>query len=520
MSTSQKGPKLVLPGACDDCLDWTPKLQLVKKETLLEAATMGHEDCLRAVLAEGVDVNTKNEKDNTALILASYNDNLSCVETIIKEGADVNQSNEFNNSALNYAAAGGYEGIVQALVEAGANVNTLGYSKSTPLMWAAEGGNEICVQSLIRGGADVNIRDKEQCTALIMAATKGSQECVDLLVKAGANVNVKGRGTTPLIEAAGGGYDECVDLLIKSGASVNKWGIYEMTPLFVAAARGHGKCLNLLIQAGANVKSNGGSCVIVAAEEGHYECVDQLIKAGADVNFGAPNRAAVHFAAKEGHHKCVKLLLDSGARVKTSGYYQTPLHFAVRRGHQECVTLLLEAGGEEWGTKALVYEAEREELENVVFLLRLGVAVSTIVFKRTTSRTKNENKIIEALFAAGQKVDKDRRPQSAKCDVQISLMNSCRETISEHLMQMSKINLFVRVPKLGLPIILQEYLLYNISLDRTCSESESTSETHEYDEDSAATNVRRSNRYRRSVYTRLPRDMDYESDIFESDDSE
>ena len=331
----------------------------------------------------------------------------------------------------------------------------------------------------------MNLRYNKQLTALIIAASKGSETCVDHLLKAGANVNVKGRGTTALIEAVRGGYDKCVDLLIKSGASVNKRDANEETPrpLYFAATRGDGKCLNLLIQVGADVKLNGGSCVIFAAEGGHYECVDQLIKAGADVNIGAPNKTALHAAAKEGHHRCTKLLLDSGARVKTSAYYQTPLHLAVKQGHEECITLLLKAGGQTWGMKALLCEAGRQELENILLLLRLGVAVSIegVAFKNTTSGTKNENKMIKVLFASGQKVDKDRISQSVKCDVKISLMNSCRETIREHLMQISKINLFVRVPKLGLPAVLQEYLLYNISLNKTSSESESTNESQESD---------------------------------------
>ena len=42
---------------------------------------------------------------------------------------------------------------------------------------------------------------------------------------------------------------------------------------------------------------------------------------------------------------------------------------------------------------------------------------------------------------------------------------NCRDGIRKHLLQMSNMNLFARVPKLGLPKPLQNYLLYNMKLD-------------------------------------------------------
>ena len=47
----------------------------------------------------------------------------------------------------------------------------------------------------------------------------------------------------------------------------------------------------------------------------------------------------------------------------------------------------------------------------------------------------------------------------------MSLIHFCRETIRKQLLQMSPVNLFVQVPQLGLPTLLQDYLLLNVSLD-------------------------------------------------------
>ena len=48
---------------------------------------------------------------------------------------------------------------------------------------------------------------------------------------------------------------------------------------------------------------------------------------------------------------------------------------------------------------------------------------------------------------------------------EMSLMDLSRQCIRKHLLQMSPVNLFVRVPQLGLPTLLQEYLLFNVALD-------------------------------------------------------
>ena len=73
---------------------------------------------------------------------------------------------------------------------------------------------------------------------------------------------------------------------------------------------------------------------------------------------------------------------------------------------------------------------------------------------------------MELLFAAGQKVTENKLPDRFFCVTHIFLM-SVSKVIRKHLLEVSQVNLFVRVPKLGLPRVLQEYLLYNVSLSNT-----------------------------------------------------
>ena len=48
---------------------------------------------------------------------------------------------------------------------------------------------------------------------------------------------------------------------------------------------------------------------------------------------------------------------------------------------------------------------------------------------------------------------------------ELNLMKICRREIREHLMKLSNVNLFVRIPQLGLPDPVQSFLLYHVSLD-------------------------------------------------------
>ena len=57
----------------------------------------------------------------------------------------------------------------------------------------------------------------------------------------------------------------------------------------------------------------------------------------------------------------------------------------------------------------------------------------------------------------------------------VSLKRQCRLTVREHLLKLDvNGNLFHRIPLLGLPQILTQYLLYNVSLDVDCDDNESS----------------------------------------------
>ena len=80
----------------------------------------------------------------------------------------------------------------------------------------------------------------------------------------------------------------------------------------------------------------------------------------------------------------------------------------------------------------------------------------------------NEKELVMLFFAAGETVGEtkvEKVPDHLKPSAEISLMNICRKTIRKHMLQMSDVNLFVRVPRLPLPRLMTSYLLYDVTLD-------------------------------------------------------
>ena len=73
------------------------------------------------------------------------------------------------------------------------------------------------------------------------------------------------------------------------------------------------------------------------------------------------------------------------------------------------------------------------------------------------------------LFAAGETFD-GRIPEGyeplPEDPRDMSLNAKCRTALRNHLLQLNaETNLFIRIPELGLPTLLREYLLYDVSID-------------------------------------------------------
>lgn len=190
----------------------------------LRAALMeGYDDQVKLLIANGLDVRTRDANGYTALHYAATSRDRDVLAMLIKAGADVNARNRFGETPLftslyyrdPYGTAVGYLGRTQSttnvdadrqsrevLVKAGADLNARNIEGRTPLHIAAmcmDDGAAAC--DLIALGADVNVADRWENTPLYYATDK--LMAVKSLVSHGARVNARNcDGITPLAIAA------------------------------------------------------------------------------------------------------------------------------------------------------------------------------------------------------------------------------------------------------------------------------------------------------------------------------
>ncbi len=248
---------------------------------LFWVVSMESQEILELLIANGADVNAKNEYRWTPLHNAALEANKEIVELLIANGADVNAKTNYGETPLHKALYEKRKEIIELLIAKGADVNAENQFGWTPL-YRARWNKEI-MELLIVKGADVNAKDKDGETPLHTAASISNKEVVELLIAKGVDVNAKDNsGQTPLHEAAYYGKKEVVELLIANEADVNAKTNDGATPLYYGAYQRKKEVVQLLIANGAdvNAKTYNGETPLQAAR-GRIEIVKLLKQHGA-----------------------------------------------------------------------------------------------------------------------------------------------------------------------------------------------------------------------------------------------
>ena len=209
-----------------------------------------------------------------------------------------------------------------------------------------------------------------------------------------------------------------------------------------------------------------------------YELTNNLLtvmKAGADSNIELHGHECLTTAFRllilSGHYRYVKRLIEAGADVNVtmSRNIQSCLICIARRGDVGTAKLLLKAG-------AVVNVRQDDGHSALEFCLERYHRI------HGQQQEEEEDRFIILLFAAGEKVPGTRfRFKHSHCETyyvytpkflfrmwqpsSLRLTDMCKDRIRKHMMQLSNVNLFVQVTKLGLPASLQSFLVYNVSLD-------------------------------------------------------
>jgi len=197
------------------------KVSTVKAEdatALCDSAFNGSTDILQKIVDNGLDINSADYDDRTALHLAASEGLLLVASFLIKDlGADPNVSDRYGGTPLDDALRSGHTKVADFLKECGAlRGKTAEYAEpSFLLLQAAAAGNLKALRHLHDEQIDMSLGNEDSRTALHLAAANGHIDCVqELIENMGVDVNIQDRhGGTPLDDAAQSGHKDVISYL-------------------------------------------------------------------------------------------------------------------------------------------------------------------------------------------------------------------------------------------------------------------------------------------------------------------
>lgn len=135
-------------------------------DPLHAAAKSGDVEGVKQLLAQGYDINVRDENEATPLHWAVYAGHEAVARLLIARGADI-YANEIQLCCVTPRADGRNPGGV------------------TPLHWAASGGQAVLAKLLIVKGANVNAETIDGATPLAVAVMLGHEQVIKVLVHHG-----------------------------------------------------------------------------------------------------------------------------------------------------------------------------------------------------------------------------------------------------------------------------------------------------------------------------------------------
>ncbi len=163
---------------CVVCLPNFVFAQTNLNEALWEATRKGEVQTVKALLAQGAEINAKTRHGATALFYAADRGNVEMIKTLLEHGADLNLKDTFYNAtAISWAAYNDRIEAVQVLLAQGAE------GADDILMIGVSGKNLALVKAVLE-----NSKPKAETlsAALLNAKNNGSAEIAAALEQAGA----------------------------------------------------------------------------------------------------------------------------------------------------------------------------------------------------------------------------------------------------------------------------------------------------------------------------------------------
>lgn len=185
-----------------------------------QAVRTGEAGALADMIADGVDIESRDVRGRTPLLVATQADKPEMARLLIEAGADVNAKDDIADTPFLYAGAEGRDTILKLILASGrANLPDTNRYGGTALIPAAHHGYPETVRILLATSIDVDHVNRLGWTALMEAVVLGDggpvyQEIVGLLLEAGADRTITDHdGVSPVEHARRRGFHAIAALL-------------------------------------------------------------------------------------------------------------------------------------------------------------------------------------------------------------------------------------------------------------------------------------------------------------------
>lgn len=134
--------------------------------------------------APKIEVETRNARDESPLMLAVIQGQITLAKALIDKGADVNKTGW---TPLHYAVSKpnvDMSEMIALLLDNHAYIDAESPNGSTPLMMAAMYGTDLAVNTLLEAGADPSLKNEQGLTAVDFAKKAGNDKIANTIASA------------------------------------------------------------------------------------------------------------------------------------------------------------------------------------------------------------------------------------------------------------------------------------------------------------------------------------------------
>ncbi|KAJ8306641.1 hypothetical protein KUTeg_017186 [Tegillarca granosa] len=240
--------------------DVSPNFVLNGRSPICRAAHNGRDLILDILIQQGCNLTTPDFTDSMwqrqPIHIAASKRHLRFVQKLIENGVDVNSRDSDQRTALHWVAIYGFANIAEYLLSVGGCVNIAQVDGFTPLHAASCLGHDELCKLLISNNVDLNRTDRDGWTTLHTAVCHGHINVVKALLDAGASLTRTTFDEENVLHiAVCKGHFEIYRIskyLVKKGAEIQTENTSGITPLYLAAMRTDESFMLLLYKAGYN----------------------------------------------------------------------------------------------------------------------------------------------------------------------------------------------------------------------------------------------------------------------------